>query len=110
MLPKRGLPNNVDICAKRDACLKSSLFVTNSRQLRFSSSWNHLLAETVALARPLMFVTLALFILCSSACSQLPIRPETGTIIKDVTRSGYGILMIHNNWKMDTVAVLADKN
>ncbi|MDD2754207.1 MAG: hypothetical protein PHS80_01635, partial [Methanothrix sp.] len=35
-------------------------------------------------------------------------RPETGTIIRDTIRSGDGLLVIYNNWTMDTVAVLTD--
>lgn len=37
-------------------------------------------------------------------------RPETGTLIKDFARNGYGELIIHNNWTMDTMAVLTDMN
>ncbi|MDD4446233.1 MAG: hypothetical protein PHN61_01000 [Methanothrix sp.] len=36
-------------------------------------------------------------------------RPETGTIIRDTIRSGDGLLVIYNNWTMDTVAVLTDR-
>ncbi len=36
-------------------------------------------------------------------------RPETGTYIRDMHRDGYGMLVIYNNWTMDTVAVLTDK-
>jgi hypothetical protein len=75
---------------------------------RFSSSWSHLFPETVALARPILFIALVLFILCSTSVSQPTFRPETGTLIKDFARNGYGELMIHNNWTMDTVAVLTD--
>jgi hypothetical protein len=84
--------------------------VINSVSSRFSSSssLSHLLPETVALARPMLFVILALLILCSMSASQPPFRPETGTLIKDFARNGYGELMIHNNWTMDTVAVLTD--
>ncbi len=42
--------------------------------------------------------------------AQSAARPETGTYIKDMQRDGYGLLAIHNNWTMDTVAVLADQN
>jgi hypothetical protein len=45
-----------------------------------------------------------------SSLSQPPLRPETGALIKDIARDGYGILLIHNNWTMDTVAVLTDKH
>lgn len=36
-------------------------------------------------------------------------RPESGTYIKDTNRNGYGLLVIYNNWTMDTVAVLTDR-
>jgi len=50
-----------------------------------------------------------LFILCLSSQAQLASRPETGTYIRDMHRDGYGLLVIYNNWTMDTVAVLTDK-
>jgi hypothetical protein len=55
---------------------------------------------------------MAALLCCSAmpAAGQLPLRPETGTLIKDVARNGYGVLLIHNNWTMDTVAVLTDKH
>ena len=31
-------------------------------------------------------------------------------MIKNISRNGYGVLTIHNNWTMDTVAVLTDDN
>ncbi len=46
---------------------------------------------------------------CLPASSQASARPETGSYIKDMDRSGYGVLIVHNNWTMDTVAVLTDK-
>ena len=55
-----------------------------------------------------MCIAFVLFILCSTAISQPIARPETGTLIKDFARNGYGELIIHNNWTMDTVAVLTD--
>jgi hypothetical protein len=42
--------------------------------------------------------------------SQPSFRPETGTLIKDIARNGYGELIIHNNWTMDTLAVLTDSH
>jgi hypothetical protein len=69
---------------------------------------DHLWPETVALARPLLIITLAIFILCSAALSLPAARPETGHVIRDIDRSGYGQLVIHNDWTMDTVAVLTD--
>jgi len=50
-----------------------------------------------------------LLILCSAASCQSATRPETGTYIRDIDRDGYGVLIIHNNWTMDTVAVVADE-
>ena len=83
---------------------------TNSQPLRFSSSWSHLLQETVAFRRFVLTITLAIFILCSLSVSVPSDRPETGTYIRDTQRDGYGLLTIHNNWTMDTVAVLTDQN
>jgi hypothetical protein len=51
---------------------------------------------------------LALLLLLSAALAQPPIRPETGSFIRDSERNGHGLLIIHNNWRMDTVAVLVD--
>lgn len=83
---------------------------TSSWPLRFffSSLSGHLCRNTVALTRLLLIITLAFFILCSPAFSQSDIRPETGTYIKDMAREGYGVLIIHNNWTMDTVAAITD--
>lgn len=53
---------------------------------------------------------IASLVLCSIAQSQSITRPETGTFIRDADRSGYGLLTIHNNWTMDTVAVLTDED
>ena len=61
------------------------------------------------LGRPLLGALLALLILCSLSACQSAERPETGTYIKDSTRNGYGLLVIYNNWTMDTVAVLTDR-
>ena len=41
--------------------------------------------------------------------AQSTTRPETGIYIRDMHRDGYGLLVIYNNWTMDTVAVLTDK-
>jgi len=68
------------------------------------------LPETVTLTRTLLIVTFAIFILCSLSVSQSAPRSETGTYIRDTQRDGYGLLTIHNNWTMDTVAVLTDQN
>jgi hypothetical protein len=51
-----------------------------------------------------------ILVICSSVLSQPSARPDTGTYIRDVDRSGYGVLIVHNNWTMDTVAVLTDRN
>lgn len=62
------------------------------------------------LTRPMLTITLILFISCSAALSLPTSRPDTGTYIKDdLDHDGYGLLTIHNNWTMDTVAVLTDK-
>ena len=90
--------------------MKIPTFAAHSRLVRFSSSWSHPLQETVARANLGLSITLVLFLLCSPAYSQIPVRPETGDLIKDVVRNGYGQLIIHNNWTMDTVAVLTDKD
>ncbi len=45
----------------------------------------------------------------SNGSAQVPPRPETGTYIKDIDRDGFGTLIIHDNWRMDTVAVLTDQ-
>jgi hypothetical protein len=107
MQPTFGLPGNGDILPKQvELCRSSS---TNFLLSRFSSSWSHLLQETVAFVRPVLAITLAIFMLCSLSVS-IPIdRPETGTIIRDMNRNGDGLLVIYNNWTMDTVAVLTDK-
>jgi len=68
------------------------------------------LQETVAFRRLVLTITLAIFILCVLSVSVPTDRPETGTYIRDTQRDGYGLLTIHNNWTMDTVAVLTDQN
>lgn len=67
------------------------------------------LSEKIALTRPLPAVLLIIFILCPISVSEPFSRPETGTVIKDMNRDGDGLLIINNNWTMDTVAVLTDK-
>jgi hypothetical protein len=61
------------------------------------------------MARPMLAIACAIFILCSLSASQTSDRPETGTTIRDMNRNGEGLLTIHNNWTMDTVAVLTNK-
>ena len=104
----RDLSSKGDISARHVVRPLDLTSVINSLSSRFSSSLSHLFPETVALARPILFIALVLFILCSTSVSQPTFRPETGTLIKDFARNGYGELIIHNNWTMDTVAVLTD--
>jgi hypothetical protein len=84
--------------------------MTNSWPLRsfFASSLDHLCRNTVDFPRLLLVITLAFLILSSIALSQSTTRPETGRYIRDIDRNGYGQLIIHNDWTMDTVAVLTD--
>lgn len=81
---------------------------TNPSPLRSSSLLGHLWPETVTLARLLLAITFACLILSSAALSLPAARPETGHVIRDIDRSGYGQLVVHNGWTMDTVAVLTD--
>jgi len=107
MQPTFGLPGNGDILPKQvELCVSSS---TNFLLSRFSSSWSHLLQETVALRRLALVITLVIILSCSTAFSVPAERPETGAIIRDMIRDGDGLLIINNNWTMDTVAVLTDK-
>ena len=107
MQPTCGLPGNGYIFSKQVELSRSS--PTNFLMSRFSSSCSHLLPETVAFGRLMLVITLAIFLLCSTAFSVPSDRPETGTYIRDMHRDGYGLLVIYNNWTMDTVAVLTDK-
>jgi hypothetical protein len=109
MQPTCDLPGNGDIFSKQVVWRLDRSSCNNLVPSRFSSSWSHLLPETVTLARPILCILFAVFILCSAASSLPSARPETGTYIKDMDRDGYGLLTIHNNWTMDTVAVLTDK-
>ncbi len=59
--------------------------------------------------RTLVCAALAILILCSLCICQSAERPETGTYIRDTTRNGYGLLVVYNNWTMDTVAALTDR-
>jgi hypothetical protein len=58
----------------------------------------------------LLIVIMIAALFCSASHAQIPDRPETGTVIRDTDRSGYGLLTVHNNWTMDTVAVLTDED
>ena len=109
MLPTCDLPGNGDTFSKRVEGRLDLSSWTNLVPSRFSSSWSHLWQDTVTQARLVLCVAFVLLLLCSTAISQPTFRPETGTLIKDVARNGYGELIIHNNWTMDTVAVLTDK-
>lgn len=58
----------------------------------------------------LALLLLLSLLLCVFPGQALPSdRPETGMVIKDMDRDGYGLLVINNNWTMDTVAILTDK-
>jgi hypothetical protein len=91
MRPTCDLPDTDCTFLKQAEYPFGSLYVTNSWLSRFFS------------------LTFAIFILCSMSVSQPYDRPETGTYIRDMHRDGYGLLVIYNNWTMDTVAVLTDK-
>jgi hypothetical protein len=103
-----GLQDTEGTFAKQVDHLLGFLFTTNPVPSRSSSSLGHLWPETVALPRLLLAITFAFLILSSAALSQPAARPETGQYIRDVDRNGYGQLIIHNDWTMDTVAVLTD--
>ena len=105
----RDLPGTGDISARHIVQQLELPILINPERSRFSSSWSHLWQETVVHARFVICIAFLLFLLCSTAISQPIARPETGTLIKDFARNGYGELIIHNNWTMDTVAVLTDK-
>ena len=103
MQPTCGLSGNCDIFSKQV-------------ELGRSSSTNFLLSRMVSFLRPrwpgtvaLLAITLTIFILCTASVAEPTTRPETGTYIRDMHRDGYGLLVIYNNWTMDTVAVLTDK-
>lgn len=96
----RLVPGPFDLC-----------FAANSQSSRFASSLNRNWMEMVAHSLSLLLILLVMvFILSSPGVSQSAPRPETGTYIRDTQRDGYGLLTIHNNWTMDTVAVLTDQN
>ncbi len=102
--------NIVDIFAMQVVRLFCRPSLTNLLPSRSSSSLIHLWPETVTLPRLLLAISLAFLILSSAALSIPAARPETGHIIRDVDRNGYGQLIVHNGWTMDTVAVLTDKD
>lgn len=106
MQPTCDLPGNVDIFPNQVVWQLNRPSCTNLAP----SLWSYLFSETVTLARPILCILFAVFILCSAASSLPSARPDTGTYIKDdLDHDGYGLLTIHNNWTMDTVAVLTDK-
>jgi len=102
------LPGNCDIFSKPVVGRLDRSSWTNLVPSRFLSSLHHIWPEKVTPARPLLAISL-LFILCLSAQAQPADRPDTGTIIRDMNRNGDGLLVIYNNWTMDTVAVLTDR-
>jgi len=108
MQPLCGLPNIGDVFAMRVLRPLDLLFMPDLGLSRFSSHFDRLWVKTVPLARPMLAITLVFLILCSLGLSQPSARSETGTYIKDMDRRGYGVLIVHNNWTMDTVAVLTD--
>ncbi len=109
MRTTNGLPNTDCTFAKQVVSPSDLHGATNSQPSQFSSSLSHLWPKTVSSACPLLPIAFLIFLLCLPASSQLSVRPETGTYIKDMDRSGYGVLIVHNNWTMDTVAVLTDE-
>ena len=67
--------------------------------------------EAAISSRLVIVIMIAALLLCSiTYAAESPARPATGTFIKDTDRRGYGLLTIHNNWTMDTVAVLTDED
>jgi hypothetical protein len=57
-----------------------------------------------------MCIIILILLFGVSSTQALPVeRPETGTFIRDMHRDGDGLLVIYNNWTMDTVAVLTDR-
>lgn len=89
-------------------CLSWSHRIGESMRL-FCSPSNRLRRGPVSLDRLLLCASLVILVLCSISASQSTERPETGTYIRDTTRNGDGLLVIYNNWTMDTVAVLTDR-
>jgi len=105
------LPDTKETFARNVAFHFDLHFATNSWTSRLSSFLSPNWTETVAISFSLLLVLFVMvFVLCSPVVSQSTIRPETGTYIRDMERDGYGLLTIHNNWTMDTVAVLTDQN
>ncbi|VVB72669.1 Uncharacterised protein [uncultured archaeon] len=109
MQPTCGLKNAERTFAKQVAHPFGLPSANCSQPSRCPSISCHLRTETVYLVRFALVITLALLVLCISADSLSSDRPETGTTIKDMNRDGNGLLTIHNNWTMDTVAVLTNK-
>lgn len=66
--------------------------------------------KIATMTRLLLALSLAFLILSSIALSIPAARPETGHVVRDIDRNGYGQLAIHNGWTMDTVAVLTDED
>ncbi|HPT37229.1 MAG TPA: hypothetical protein PLZ44_02955 [Methanothrix sp.] len=59
--------------------------------------------QTAACLIILLFVGILIAPAQSAVCS------EAGTIIRDTIRNRDGLLVIYNNWTMDTVAVLTGR-
>lgn len=109
MLPTCGLSGNDCAFAEQVAGPSDLISATNSRLSRFRSILGHIFSKTETSIHALPVIILVFFILCPQSVAQTADRPETGTYIRDTTRSGYGLLVIYNNWTMDTVAVLTDR-
>ncbi|VVB70663.1 Uncharacterised protein [uncultured archaeon] len=104
-----GLPNSDCTFAKQVTIPSEQPSAPNPKPSKFASFLSHLWPKTASPAYSLLLITFLILVSCLPAFSQASGRPETGTYIKDVDRSGYGVLIVHNNWTMDTVAVLTDK-
>jgi len=85
----------------------SSSSIVGSVQLKWPAALFY--ERRAPLIRTLVCAALAVLLLCTLCICQSAERPETGTYIRDTTRNGYGLLVVYNNWTMDTVAVLTDR-
>jgi hypothetical protein len=110
MQPTCHLPDNGSISAMQVVVPFGCYSLTDPWPSRYPLSSRCLWPKTVTPAQLLLAVAFAFIILSTTALSQPIDRPETGTYFRDMQRDGYGLLHIHNNWTMDTVAVLADQN
>jgi hypothetical protein len=110
MQPTCDLPDTGSISTMKVVVPFSRSSLTNPRPVRSALSSCQIWPKTATLVRLLLAVTFASLILSSTALSQPADRTETGTYFRDMQRDGYGLLAIHNNWTMDTVAVMTDRN